>query len=75
VCERLVARRRGARARRSVKVNPNPDPNPNQRVCVFITVVPNTRSCGAWGEEFIIELDRVCPSQRKIIIFNLPGYK
>jgi hypothetical protein len=32
VCERRVARRRGARARRSVRVNPipNPDPNPNQ---------------------------------------------
>ena len=32
VCEKRVARRRGARARRSVRVNPipNPDPNPNQ---------------------------------------------
>jgi hypothetical protein len=32
VCERRVARRRGARARRSVRVNPipNPDPDPNQ---------------------------------------------
>ncbi len=32
VCERRVARRRGARARRSVRVNPIPhlDPNPNQ---------------------------------------------
>jgi len=35
VCEKRVARRRGARARRSVRVNPipNPDPNPNQRSC------------------------------------------
>jgi len=32
VCERRVARRRGARARRSVPVNPipNPDSNPNK---------------------------------------------
>jgi hypothetical protein len=32
VCERRVARRKGARARRSVPVNPipNPDPSPNQ---------------------------------------------
>jgi hypothetical protein len=34
VCERRVARRRRARARRSVRVNPIPnpmaDPNPNQ---------------------------------------------
>ena len=32
VCERRVARRRGARAKRSVRVDPipNPDPTPNQ---------------------------------------------
>jgi hypothetical protein len=32
VCERRVARRRGACARRSVRVNPipNPDPDPDQ---------------------------------------------
>jgi hypothetical protein len=32
VCDRRVARRRGARARRSVPVNPipNPDPHPNK---------------------------------------------
>jgi hypothetical protein len=32
LCERRVARRRGSRARRSVRVNPipNPDPNPDQ---------------------------------------------
>jgi hypothetical protein len=32
VCEKRVARRRGARARRSVRANPipNPDPNPSQ---------------------------------------------
>ena len=32
VCERRVARRRGARARKSVRVNPipNSNPNPNQ---------------------------------------------
>jgi hypothetical protein len=28
VCERRVARRKGARAKRSVRVNPNPKPRP-----------------------------------------------
>jgi len=43
VCERRVARRRGARARRSVRVSPipNPDPNPNQapRLLFIIIIV------------------------------------
>ncbi len=40
VCQRRVARRRGARARSSVPVNPIPNPDPNPR---FVTG-PGTRS-------------------------------